>query len=1160
MVISDYVRQNLCATKSSKQIQKGNALFRPLFTADEQYSIDELIPSVWLLECAAGGRSFSELRCVSLIKEFAGRLVHQTSHEGFRDLIDWWITCRLGGEPMYCVAPNSFAKSGLDSETIERLRSMVVRRGLNGPEPILEWVERRRNFDQHVQSLSTMLGEWRNKRGIQNVGHLINHLEVLVSEAIEYLSNGMEPPTALTPSEIDRLLKVTEIQQGSNTFRQWSRNLTGASKAMSAAIELLPDLQPFDLDGLRVDKLGNGRLKHLSEDFRTAASVLLRKILSSAPERTPDLAEIFEALALDEIDQQSLGKLAVLAEATNDASIDFATLRDLTRIRADVPILRRSGEDVEFLEMYLDAGLLEDARGEIDRLRDNQRQSQQTQFVRRQTERFAANLAKLDDLEIDTGDIRQSLEQITSSFLDLDSQRFKSELASLELRVCDETYEALRNLSSSLIQNYYSLNVDSNNPRSAILTDRQSSFDSLDLPSRLAFIEEVREDCSTILEERHQEIRNIVPQLQMYLREDEQDEPINSIVSRFTELTFEADEGRAIMQLREDALKLLKDLDARKVTMWRAKDGEPALVEHIVRFIVERTGIQPLDIKRFYVSLKTKRFVMLGGLLGTGKSTLARLFCDAMNSTSANGRFLRVAVRPDWTEQGDVLGRVDPTRNVFVPGWLASLLKRCNSDPTKAHFCLLDEMNLAPMDQYFAEILSALEEEPFSVDERPLVSLYPEGMDINNQSDWPPYLPLPSNLYFIGTVTIDQPSNVLSSRVVDRGNFIQLAGDIGRQHHSTSFDYSEPRWTVEAPDWERFMSRIPTSKYHDTLVDIGNLIEDLRMGVGFRTHVEIERYLTNAQGILSDDEAVDTAILQRIIPKLKGSLSVSHDALLDLWSEFQKLGLLMSAAVIRFWLDGPASDADQFSGLDPYLSIVTSRIDHQTERTDGTSHVTKPEEIHENDPPDDPLPWQDQFLNGESIPKRQDDFLRAMVVWMQMTPSARELVRAGITSDEICRFIRRRFPSADSEQTLRRVRVIVSEENRGETPKPKLCFVPRNKDGRLTEVLTEMQRDESLHPEGWRRRALRSAPENLQPSAVLGYLISWLVEDVEGSGLLSYGVDLSDLGSVARDLGFVKEDRPLKTLVQEILDRSTDFTQRLELKIEPTQVSLKWRY
>ena len=83
-------------------------------------------------------------------------------------------------------------------------------------------------------------------------------------------------------------------------------------------------------------------------------------------------------------------------------------------------------------------------------------------------------------------------------------------------------------------------------------------------------------------------------------------------------------------------------------------------------------------IENFYLSLKSKPFVILAGTSGTGKTRLVKLFAEAVGATPENGRYKMVPVRPDWSDSSDLFGHVDLNGN-FVPGAIIDFVKKQSS-------------------------------------------------------------------------------------------------------------------------------------------------------------------------------------------------------------------------------------------------------------------------------------------------------------------------------------------------------------------------------------------------------------------------------------------------------------------------------------------------
>jgi len=125
-----------------------------------------------------------------------------------------------------------------------------------------------------------------------------------------------------------------------------------------------------------------------------------------------------------------------------------------------------------------------------------------------------------------------------------------------------------------------------------------------------------------------------------------------------------------------------------------------SLIEHIASqgFIFE-----PWQIATYVTALRTKPFVILAGVSGTGKSKL-----PALISQATGGNCHLIPVRPDWTDSSDVLGYCD-LQGQFKPGALLRIVREAANNPDKHYVCILDEMNLARVEHYFAEVLSQVE-------------------------------------------------------------------------------------------------------------------------------------------------------------------------------------------------------------------------------------------------------------------------------------------------------------------------------------------------------------------------------------------------------------------------------------------------------------------
>ena len=375
-----------------------------------------------------------------------------------------------------------------------------------------------------------------------------------------------------------------------------------------------------------------------------------------------------------------------------------------------------------------------------------------------------------------------------------------------------------------------------------------------------------------------------------------------------------------IMGARRLATDVLAAIQDKRVLQWRREDGESSLVHHVVSFCTQELDFAEDDVRRLYVAAKTKPFVILAGLTGSGKSTIARLFAAALGADARNGRFRRIAVRPDWIDQSDVLGLVNPISNRFEPGWLAIIARQCERNLDQLHVVLLDEMNLAPVEQYLAEYLSALEEARSGSDSTRL-PLYSEGAEPVNRDEWPSSLPFPRNLIVIGTVNVDETTRVLSERVLDRANVLQLSIAMSSAHHGATSTPVRP-WHVPFSEWDAICINRPDPSHHDFLVVVGDVLHSIGIGVGARAHVELERFLANAVGVVPADIALDLGVLQRIIPKIRGFKRDLTNGLDELLEKLEKQSCHRSARVVARWLEPSVSDDEFLDGTDARIGLL----------------------------------------------------------------------------------------------------------------------------------------------------------------------------------------------------------------------------------------------
>ena len=176
-------------------------------------------------------------------------------------------------------------------------------------------------------------------------------------------------------------------------------------------------------------------------------------------------------------------------------------------------------------------------------------------------------------------------------------------------------------------------------------------------------------------------------------------------------------------------------------------------------------------ISRFLASLASKKFLILTGLSGSGKTKLALAYAKWL--TPGKDNYKLVAVGADWINNENLLGYPNGLiANPADPGSYISkaaldLMLRARNDPDQPYFLILDEMNLSHVERYFADFLSAIESGEeihlHSDDERNTGKSSSSGGEEEGDKDEgervsgnqiPGKVKLPDNLFVIGTVNV----------------------------------------------------------------------------------------------------------------------------------------------------------------------------------------------------------------------------------------------------------------------------------------------------------------------------------------------------------------------------------------------------------------------
>lgn len=221
------------------------------------------------------------------------------------------------------------------------------------------------------------------------------------------------------------------------------------------------------------------------------------------------------------------------------------------------------------------------------------------------------------------------------------------------------------------------------------------------------------------------------------------------------------------------------------------KDTNPIVTDSIVS-----------PFRPYITAIKSKPFLLLAGISGTGKSRIVRELARACWEEGSEEykehkprNFEMVQVKPNWHDSSELLGYVsrigadkDGNGVTFVAGDFLKFIAKAWEEPNVPYFLCLDEMNLAPVEQYFAEYLSVVESrkataEGVATDPILRKSIEPWYFnlcaELTSDDDLRKQflnngICIPQNLIVIGTVNMDETTFSFSRKVLDRAMTIEM--------------------------------------------------------------------------------------------------------------------------------------------------------------------------------------------------------------------------------------------------------------------------------------------------------------------------------------------------------------------------------------------------
>lgn len=352
----------------------------------------------------------------------------------------------------------------------------------------------------------------------------------------------------------------------------------------------------------------------------------------------------------------------------------------------------------------------------------------------------------------------------------------------------------------------------------------------------------------------------------------------------------------------ETQRSLFNEVDAFKETQTKVEKEkyDPFSIKKVYDYILGKGfSFSKEVLQNYYVSLRSKPFVILAGISGTGKSQIVKLFADAINA-----KYKLIPVRPDWTDSSDIFGHLNLQGNQFINDSVIKFILEANRNLNKPYFLCLDEMNLARVEYYFADFLSIIETRHWDNKHQHIVS-DPLVQDIFNQyknvhpEEKATSIYISDNLYVIGTVNMDESTFPFSKKVLDRANTIEfnevdisITPDFWEQNNENktpiNVSNSDLRSQYLLPIDIEVNKHEQAEKICTELNTINDILSKANLNIGYRVRNEILFYCLYTPRDNNSDfkPALDKAIMQKLLPRIQGSGKQLKDMFRNLLCHF----------------------------------------------------------------------------------------------------------------------------------------------------------------------------------------------------------------------------------------------------------------------------------
>jgi hypothetical protein len=311
----------------------------------------------------------------------------------------------------------------------------------------------------------------------------------------------------------------------------------------------------------------------------------------------------------------------------------------------------------------------------------------------------------------------------------------------------------------------------------------------------------------------------------------------------------------------------LKQMDEQLNKAPKPDYDDPELAQICVdfrNFAASKLGLyyDMADIRRFIAGLGISRLLILRGMSGTGKTSLAYAAGEYFGNSSTI-----VPIQPMWKERSDILGYFNEFTKRFNESKLLSKLYEAGGTD-HVYITVLDEVNIARIEYYFAEFLSLLE---IPDPEKRLIDVVADSWPSDPARIVGGKLLLPENMWFIGTANNDDSTFSISDKVYDRSMILDL------ERKCQSFD--APETPASCLSYQHLRARFDAAKASGQLSQQGraalsqlddHLTDVFRISFGNRIMRQVEEYVPVMIACGGTElDALDDILSRKIFRKLE---------------------------------------------------------------------------------------------------------------------------------------------------------------------------------------------------------------------------------------------------------------------------------------------------